>query len=261
MPRTFNHKALIHTIIKLIFLPLEKREEREKMKRIVTVLAASLLIVGLLTSAVHAYTTKMSVTPSTLAVGKVGKIFKINVTVTDVINLYGFEFKLGYNATLLDALNITLGSFFPNSTSYVLKNYINHTEGYLWFAATLLAPEPAKIGSGVLATITFNVTLGTIHPETTQCDLHLYDTILGDNTGQPIAHDTVDGQYTFSPIRGDINGDGIVDIFDIVIVATAFGSGSSDPSSPWDQRADLNGDNKIDILDAVILAINFGTTG
>jgi hypothetical protein len=45
--------------------------------------------------------------PSTLPVGKVGKIFTINVTVADVINIYGFEFKLGYNATLLDALNVT----------------------------------------------------------------------------------------------------------------------------------------------------------
>ncbi len=232
------------------------------MKRIMTLFALSLLFVGLLASTVYAYTTKMSVTPSTFTVGKIGKIFKINVTVADVINLYGFEFKLEYNSTLLDAINITLGSFFPNpNSSFVLKNYINHTAGYLWFAATLLAPEPPKIGSGILATITFNATYGTIYPDTAQCDLHLYDTILGDNTGQSITHDTVDGQYAFAPIRGDINGDGIVDIFDMVIVATAFGSRLSDPSPPWDQRADLNNDSKIDILDAVILAVNFGTTG
>jgi hypothetical protein len=231
------------------------------MRKLVALLMLSLMFLPyFVLSSFASATTKLSVTPSPYTTGKLGKIFKINVTVAGVINLYGFEFKLGYNQTLLDAINITLGSFLPGgSSSYVLKNYINHTEGYLWFSATLLAPEPAKIGSGILATITFNATYGTTYPQTEQCELHLYDTILVDDAGQIIAHDTIDGQYVFMPIMGDITGDGIVDIFDIVIIATAFGSTPSDPN--WDSRADLNGDGKVNIIDAVTLAINFGKTG
>ena len=57
---------------------------------------------------------------------------------------------------------------------------------------------------------------------------------------------------------GDINGDGIVDIFDVVEAATAFGSEPGDEN--WNQAADLNNDDIVDIFDVVLLAQNFGQT-
>ena len=57
---------------------------------------------------------------------------------------------------------------------------------------------------------------------------------------------------------GDINGDGIVDIFDVVLAAMAFGSTPIDPN--WNQAADLNNDDIVDIFDVVLLARNFGKT-
>ena len=66
---------------------------------------------------------------------------------------------------------------------------------------------------------------------------------------------------------GDVNGDGIVDIVDIVIVAIAFGSAQEDyPETAWDETenwnpdADLNYDGVVDIVDIVIAAIHFGET-
>ena len=61
-----------------------------------------------------------------------------------------------------------------------------------------------------------------------------------------------------SPVLGDINGDGIVDTFDVVTVAIAFGSSPEDPN--WNQAADLNNDDTVDIFDVVLLAQNFGKT-
>jgi len=55
---------------------------------------------------------------------------------------------------------------------------------------------------------------------------------------------------------GDINVDGTVDIFDVVIVAVAFGAVLGDPN--WDPRADINGDNVVDIFDLVSVAVNYG---
>ena len=57
---------------------------------------------------------------------------------------------------------------------------------------------------------------------------------------------------------GDINGDGIVDVFDFMIVATAFGSKPGD--SRWNPDADLNNDGLIDIFDVWAVAKNFGKT-
>ena len=59
-------------------------------------------------------------------------------------------------------------------------------------------------------------------------------------------------------LLGDINSDGIVDIFDVVSAALAFGSTPGD--SNWNQAADLNNDGVVDIFDIVLIATNFGET-
>lgn len=52
---------------------------------------------------------------------------------------------------------------------------------------------------------------------------------------------------------GDVNGDGEIDILDLVAVGAQFGSTS--PSPP---TVDINGDGRVDILDVVLVAKNFG---
>ncbi|MFQ5999160.1 MAG: hypothetical protein ACE5J6_00145 [Candidatus Bathyarchaeia archaeon] len=55
----------------------------------------------------------------------------------------------------------------------------------------------------------------------------------------------------------DTDGNGLVDIVDVVIVALAFGSTPSDPE--WDQRADISPEyGLVDIVDVVLAAIHFG---
>jgi len=53
-------------------------------------------------------------------------------------------------------------------------------------------------------------------------------------------------------ILGDINGDGFVDIYDALVLGSAFGSTSRD--SNWNPNADLNNDGVVDIFDSIILA-------
>jgi PKD repeat protein len=59
-------------------------------------------------------------------------------------------------------------------------------------------------------------------------------------------------------LYGDVNSDGIVDIYDAIILANAFGSTPGDPA--WDVRCDFNRDDIVDIYDAIILGNNFGKT-
>ena len=58
--------------------------------------------------------------------------------------------------------------------------------------------------------------------------------------------------------RADVNGDGIVDPSDIILVAEAFGSSPGDSS--WNLAADLVEDELIDISDLDFVAKNFGKT-
>ena len=67
----------------------------------------------------------------------------------------------------------------------------------------------------------------------------------------------IDGEVKVK-IKGDINGDGIVNILDAILLAGAFGSTPEDPN--WNQRCDINSDNVVNILDAIMLGRNFGRT-
>jgi len=58
-----------------------------------------------------------------------------------------------------------------------------------------------------------------------------------------------------SSLLGDINVDGKVDMKDISIAVTAFGSYPNHPR--WNPNADINQDNKIDIKDIYLTAKNF----
>ncbi len=139
--------------------------------------------------------------------------FLINVVVVNVTNVYSFEFKLGYNTTLLDAINVTEGPFLKSlgNTSFTME--IHDSEGYVWVSVTLLGPAPpAEPRSGILATIKFKVTYATVYPETVGCSLELYDTELDDPIGEPIPHTIHDGWYEFVPLPPPCEGP-MIDVF------------------------------------------------
>ena len=60
-------------------------------------------------------------------------------------------------------------------------------------------------------------------------------------------------------IPGDINGDGVVNIIDLVAVGSHFGARRGDPN--YLSAADLNNDGVINIIDLTIVGSTFGRTG
>ena len=71
----------------------------------------------------------------------------------------------------------------------------------------------------------------------------------------------------FSCYYVDIKADGIVDIYDAILVAIHFGSAEvDDPETPgedetvnWDEIADIKADGVVDIYDAILIGMGFGT--
>jgi hypothetical protein len=67
---------------------------------------------------------------------------------------------------------------------------------------------------------------------------------------------TTDNTYTDGVVKvvipGDINGDGIVDIYDAIMLAGGYNAVPGKPN--WNPNADLNGDEIVDIYDAIVLA-------
>jgi len=194
----------------------------------------------------------------------------INVKNLDIrMGVIGIEFKLGFNATLLEVVNVTEGSFFAGFAgdphqgtffTYAIK------DDYVVVAVVIMPDEygvyhaPFANGNGTIATICFHAIYQPVEPNPlASCELLLFDTKMPDRAGNPpgAIHDVKSGYYEIEPIiPGDLNCDGIVDIFDLVRAAVAFGSTPSDPN--WDSSADLNGDEIIDIFDLVMIALHFG---
>jgi len=66
------------------------------------------------------------------------------------------------------------------------------------------------------------------------------------------------GGWNILRIKGDLNGDGIVNIVDVSIVAKAFGSRPGDPA--WNETADMDENGVINIIDVAKVAKEFGKT-
>ncbi|MGB9694215.1 MAG: dockerin type I domain-containing protein [Fervidobacterium sp.] len=56
----------------------------------------------------------------------------------------------------------------------------------------------------------------------------------------------------------DLNKDGIVDLMDIVILASAYGSKPGDPN--WNEIADINKDGRVDMKDLMAVILDYGKT-
>lgn len=57
------------------------------------------------------------------------------------------------------------------------------------------------------------------------------------------------------PLLGDLNGDGKVNLYDLVTLAAKYGTTEGSPN--WDPACDLNGDGTVSNADLVILAQNW----
>jgi len=136
--------------------------------------------------------TTVSVQPTVFRKSQ-GASFNLNVSVQDVVDLYGFDISLDYNTTLLDALSIAEGPFLKSFGSTItIISEINETGGQVRFALSLLGAENGVNGTGTLFTVRFKSSTAT----TGTSLLSLQNTELSDYDGQAINHAIINGQVT-----------------------------------------------------------------
>jgi hypothetical protein len=198
--------------------------------------------------------------------------FEVNVTINELDaywDMAGFDITLHYNTTMLDVVNVELGSFAVNyNLTFQIVKEVNDAEGYIqmayiWDIAHLLPEErPTPSGSGVLFTITFKVVAeGEDHLSFGDVTLAAFGnaTKWCAETSIPIEHTTKDGIVrTMFPWKEDVNADGKINILDIVSATTAYASRPGDPN--WNPYADINQDGVITILDIVSITRIYGIT-
>ena len=208
-------------------------------------------------------TLKMS--PSSTTCGIYGQGFTVKIMLYNASNTQGFEFQVRYNATLLQCTGWTLnawasGSVTINGGSGVISGYTSGSP---------------KNGTLTLITLTFQAAYhhiwktapGWVNNLTAPIFLQMA------NLSCPIGSKLIytrgnpnqinvgpDFIYTFSPIPGDVNNDGTVDIYDLRTVAVYFNVKDGDPSWPQASYYDLDGNLSIDVFDLRTVGANFGYT-
>lgn len=134
-----------------------------------------------------------------------GQNFAVNITVADItINetighksygLYGWSINLTFNPTIVNVVNVTEGPFLKETHETMFFTPIkNNDAGYVSAGAIFMPPAPERgaEGSGVLATITFNVIgqgMTDFHFEASNINT------LIESTNVPIEHTVNDGRF------------------------------------------------------------------
>ena len=181
--------------------------------------------------------------PSPVQSPAVGEQLTLSLNIADGENVAGYQATIQFDGTALRYISSTIGDFLPAGAFPLPVDTSGNT---VTLGAVSLAGETD--GDGTLATITFEV----IAVKTST--LKLSDVLLSDSAETASTPQVEDGQIVEPPqLKEDVNGDGVVNILDLVRVASSLGKSG-------ENGADVNGDGIVNILDLVAVAGALGNT-
>jgi len=194
----------------------------------------------------------------------VGSYFTVHVNVSDVTDLFTWQLNMSWDSSILNVSSSTAGEFLlrtasENKTaSFQIGSVINATDnlsGYSGMAESILGDVSGITGSGRLVSVEFLVVGYGCCNLTINLDGTL-STALLNSTGDSMAFTAIGG-YFRNKITGDVNGDTIVDIDDILKIKY-HRSGPPPGPGGYERNVDINDDTYIDIDDILLVKANRG---
>ena len=187
--------------------------------------------------------TKVNITPTSVTSPVIGEQITFNLNITGGKTVAGYQANVLFDETALRYVSGANGDFLPAGAFFVEPK----VEGNLVkLNAASLAGE--SNGDGALGTLTFEV-IAVKAP-----NVALSDVLLTDSAGEAFVPTVENAEITEAPqLRGDVNGDGIVNIQDLVLVAGKLGQTGTN-------SADVNGDDVVNIQDLVLVAGALGNS-
>ena len=181
------------------------------------------------------------ISPSPSVSPDVADNLTVKINISGVQDVAGYQATVHFDPTALHYVESANGTYLPAGALFV-PPVINANQVTL--AATSLSGD--SDGAGTLATLTFEVV--AVKPS----QITLSDVIVmkQDLTSIPIIVKSGD-VVVQSAEALDVNGDGIVDIQDLTVVATHFGK-------VGENQADVNGDSVVDIKVLLLVAGGLG---
>ena len=185
----------------------------------------------------------VSISPSSVASPPVGGQLEVRLNIASGEAVAGYQATVQFDTTALRYVSGANGDYLPAGAFFVQPK----VEGNLVkLNAASLAGE--SNGDGTLATLAFEVIAAKASA------LTLSDVILTDNEGIGYAPSVENVEITEpTGLKGDVNGDGIVNIQDLVLVAANLGKTGQN-------AADVNGDGQVNIQDLVLVAGALGNS-
>ena len=179
----------------------------------------------------------VSILPSSVPSPAIGEQLTLSIRIAGGKNVAGYQATLSFDTSALRYVGSANGDYLPAGAFFVSPVVDGNT---VRLAATSLAGEGN--GNGILATVTFEV----IAVKTST--LTLSNMLLTDSGGESSTPHTQPAEITEPPqLAADINTDGIVNIQDLVLVASNFGQ-------TGENVADVNGDGIVNIVDLTLVA-------
>lgn len=155
--------------------------------------------------------TSISVTPFVYVARETGEIFNVTVNISNAEDLLGCSLVIAYNTTLLDAIQVARGGFFPEQAFSELT--INESEGLVLANASLPEASNALWGKGTLVRVSFKVSqmkaTNGQHSLIRLDQTEIYDTKL-----EPIDHGSISAIYFWESIQpSQLQDERLVDLF------------------------------------------------
>ena len=184
----------------------------------------------------------LSISPSSVTSPAIGEQLSLNLKIAAGEAVAGYRITVRFDETALRYVESSKGNYLPAGATFATP-VVKGGQVVL----TSNASTGVSNGDGTLATITFEVL--AVKAST----LTLFEPLLTDNQGNIFLPRIEAGEVTEPPkLKEDVTGDGLVNILDLVSVASNFGETGQNP-------ADVNDDGIVNISDLVLVAGAFNT--
>ena len=172
--------------------------------------------------------------PSTVVPPVVGAQMTVNLAIVGGEDVAGYQVSVLFDPTALRYIKSATGNYLPTNAFFAPPKL----EGNKVTLASTSGIEERN-GDGILATLTFEVVAAK------SSTLTLFNALLSSNSGV-IFYPTVENAQVLGTV-GDVSGDGVVNVADLVLVAGQLGERG-------ENNADVNGDGVVNIADLVLVA-------
>ena len=187
--------------------------------------------------------TTVSLSPASVASPAIGQQLEFSLSIAEGETVAGYQATVQFDTTALRYVSSANGDYLPVGAFFVQPVVAGDL---VKLNAASLAEE--SDGDGTLATLTFEVVAVKASA------VRLSDVLLSNKAGESAIPKVENAQITESTgLQGDVNSDGIVNIQDLVLVASSLGTAGQNTT-------DVNADGLVNIQDLVLVAGALGTS-